>query len=279
MTETSIAERRTAFRRLHESGCFVIPNPWDTGSARYLASLGFPALATTSAGAAWAMGFADGETPREKMLAHIAEIVAATDLPVNADFEGAYADAPEALGEAVRLCAQTGVAGLSVEDFTGDRADPIYPFPVAVARMRAARAALDADGGGVMLVGRAEGLIRNRPDFSDILRRLAAFAEAGADCLYAPGLTSREQVASVVAAVAPKPVNVLVGVPGLFTVAELADLGVRRISVGGSLARSAWGGFMRAAQMIAAEGRFEGFAEAAPSAALNALFRGRGEIG
>jgi len=272
--DETIAARRADFRRLHDAGCFVIPNPWDAGSARYLASLGFRALATTSAGAAWAMGHADGDTPREKMLAHIADIVAATDLPVNADFEGAFADDADVLAESVRLCVGTGVAGLSVEDFTGDHADPIYPFDHAVDRIRAARAAIDSSGEAVMLVGRAEGLIRNRPDLREILYRLEAFADAGADCLYAPGLTAPGQVAEVVAAVAPRPVNVLVGVPGLFTVAELADLGVRRISVGGSLARTAWGGFMQAAQRIATEGRFDGFAGAAPSAALNALFRG-----
>ncbi|HEX2216263.1 MAG TPA: isocitrate lyase/phosphoenolpyruvate mutase family protein, partial [Xanthobacteraceae bacterium] len=220
MTDTT--ERRRAFRRLHESGCFVIPNPWDVGSARYLASLGFKALATTSAGAAWAMGYADGQTPREKMLAHIAEIVRATDLPVNADFEGAYADDPEAVAEGVRLCVQTGVAGLSVEDFTGDRADPIYDFDIAVARVRAARAVIDASGAEVLLVGRAEGLIRNRPDFDDILRRLRAYSGAGADCLYAPGLTTREQIIAVVEAVAPKPVNVLMGQPSPLTVNDLA---------------------------------------------------------
>jgi 2-methylisocitrate lyase-like PEP mutase family enzyme len=270
---TSIAERRRAFRQLHESGCFVIPNPWDVGSARYLASLGFKALATTSAGAAWAMGYADSQTPREKMLAHIAEIVQATDLPVNADFEGAYADDADALAEAVRLCIETGVAGLSIEDFTGDRADPIYPFAQSVERVAAARAAIDKAGGDVLLVGRAEGLIRNRPDFEEIIRRLAAYKEAGADCLYAPGLTTAEQIAAVVAAAAPKPVNVLMGTPSPLTVADLAALGVRRISVGGSLARAAWGGFMRAAKQIAEEGNFNGFADAAPSAAMNTLLR------
>jgi 2-methylisocitrate lyase-like PEP mutase family enzyme len=268
---SSIAERRRNFRQLHESGCFVIPNPWDVGSARYLASLGFPALATTSAGAAWAMGYADGSTPRDKMLAHIADIVQATDLPVNADFEGAYADDPAALAEAVRLCVETGVAGLSVEDFTGNRIDPIYPFDDAVARVAAARTAIDKAGGEVLLVGRAEGLIRNRPDFEEILRRLVAYKNAGADCLYAPGLTKAEQISAVVAAAAPKPVNVLMGTPSPLTVADLAALGVRRISVGGSLARAAWGGFMRAARQIAEHGNFNGFAEAAPGAAMNAL--------
>lgn len=274
---STIAERRRTFRQLHESGCFVIPNPWDVGSARYLASLGFKALATTSAGAAWAMGYADGQTPRQKMLDHIAQIVDATDLPVNADFEGAYADDPAALAEGVRLCVETGVAGLSVEDYTGDRADPIYPFDLAVARVRAAREAIDRADADVLLVGRAEGLIRNRPDFDEIIRRLVAYKEAGADCLYAPGLTTAEQISAVVAAAAPKPVNVLVGAPSALTVADLAALGVRRISVGGALARSAWGGFIRAAKQIAEEGNFNAFADAAPSAPLNALMSRRGQ--
>jgi len=272
---TTIADRRKTFRQLHESGCFVIPNPWDAGSARYLASLGFKALATTSAGAAWSMGYADGQTPREKMLTHIAEIVQATDLPVNADFEGAYADDPQALAEGVRLCIETGVAGLSIEDFTGDRTDPLYAFDDSVARVRAARAAIDKAGGDVLLVGRAEGLIRNRPDFDDILRRLAAYRDAGADCLYAPGLTTAEQISAVVAVARPKPVNVLMGQPSALTVADLAALGVRRISVGGALARSAWGGFMRAARQIAEQGSFNGFTDAAPSAPLNTLLANR----
>ena len=268
---SDIADKRRAFRQLHESGCFVIPNPWDVGSARYLASLDFKALATTSAGAAWAMGYADSQTPRDKMLSHIAEIVEATELPVNADFEGAYADDPEALSEGVRLCVETGVAGLSVEDFTGDRSNPIYDLDTSVARMKAARAAIDKSRADVMLVGRAEGLIRNRPDFDDIIRRLVAYSGTGADCLYAPGLTTREQIAAVVEAVAPKPVNVLMGAPSPLTVKDLTELGVRRISVGGSLARSAWGGFMRAAKQIADDGNFNGFADAAPGAKLNKL--------
>ncbi|HET9903788.1 MAG TPA: isocitrate lyase/phosphoenolpyruvate mutase family protein [Xanthobacteraceae bacterium] len=269
---TTTAERRRIFRQLHEAGCFVIPNPWDVGSARYLKSLGFKALATTSAGAAWSMGYADGRTPPAQMLAHIREIVEATDLPVNADFEGGYVDAPDALQRAVRDCMDTGVAGLSIEDYTGDRNDPIYPFDLAVARIAAARAAIDRAGGEVLLVGRAEGLIRNRPDFDEILRRLKAYAAAGADCLYAPGLKTREEIAAVVAAAAPKPVNVLMGTPSPLTVADLAALGVRRISVGGSLARSAWGGLMRAAKRIAEAGDFNGFADAASGPELNALF-------
>lgn len=266
-----IADKRRAFRALHAQGCFVIPNPYDVGSARYLASLGFKALATTSAGAAWAMGYADGGVPRDEMLAHITAVVRATPLPVNADYEGAHAHDPAAVAEGVRLCIETGVAGLSVEDYTNDPANPLYDFDVAVARVRAARAAIDKSGGDVMLVGRAEGLIRNRPDFDDILRRLVAFSNAGSDCLYAPGLTTREQIAAVVKAVAPKPVNVLMGSPSALTVKDLADLGVRRISVGGSLARAAWGGFTRAARQIAEQGNFNGFADATPGGELNKL--------
>lgn len=267
----SVADKRRAFRALHEGGCFVIPNPWDIGGAKYLQHLGFKALATTSAGAAWTMGYADGDTPRDRMLAHIAEIVAATDLPVNADFEGAHADAPQAVAEGVRLCIDTGVAGLSVEDYTNDAAAPLYALEHAVARVRASRQAIDRAGADVLLVGRAEGLIRSRPDFEDILRRLRAYSAAGADVLYAPGLRTREQIAAVVAAVAPKPVNVLMGTPSALRVDDLAAMGVRRISVGGSLARTAWGAFARAARDIAEHGRFDAFAEAMPSAELNTL--------
>jgi 2-methylisocitrate lyase-like PEP mutase family enzyme len=269
----STVEKRRSFRRLHESGCFVIPNPWDVGTTRYLQHLGFKALATTSAGAAWAMGFADGAVPRDKMLAHIREIVAATELPVNADFEGGYADAPDGVAESVRLCVDTGVAGLSIEDYTGDKADPLYDLDFAVARMRAARQAIDVSGGDVLLTGRAEGFIRGRADLDDMIRRLLAYSAAGADCLYAPGITTREQIAAVVNAVTPKPVNVLMGGPSELTVADLAGLGVRRISIGGALARAAWGGFIRAARQIAEHGRFDAFADAAPSAELNGLFR------
>ncbi|MCC7346703.1 MAG: isocitrate lyase/phosphoenolpyruvate mutase family protein [Variibacter sp.] len=270
---STIAERRQAFRALHQSGCFVIPNPFDVGSARYLAALGFKALATTSAGAAWAMGYADGSVPRDEMLAHIAAIVRATDLPVNADYEGAHAHDPAAVAEGVRLCIETGVAGLSVEDYTNDRDNPIYDFELSVARVKAARAAIDKAGGDVLLVGRAEGLIRNRPNFDDILRRLVAFSNAGADCLYAPGLTTAEQISKVVEAVAPKPVNVLMGQPSALTVKDLTALGVRRISVGGALARAAWGGLARAAQRILQQGDFNGFADAMPGTELNTLMR------
>jgi 2-methylisocitrate lyase-like PEP mutase family enzyme len=268
----TIAEKRAGFRRLHESGCFVIPNPWDVGSARYLQSMGFKALATTSAGFAWARGVSDGRITRDMALAHYAELAAAVDIPLNADFEGGFADAPEDVAESVRLCVQTGVAGLSIEDFTGDRANPLYPFDLAVARIKATRAAIDKAGGDVLLTGRSEGFIRGKPDLDETLRRLKAFADAGADCLYAPGISTREQIAAVVQAVAPKPVNLLMGTPSELTVQDCADLGVRRISVGGSLARSAWGGFIRAARQIMESGSFNGFADAAPSTELNKLF-------
>ena len=273
MTHDTIAARRQAFRQLHAAGCFVIPNPWDAGSARYLADLGFQALATTSSGAAWSHARPDGGLALEATLAHLREMVAATELPVNADFEGGFA--PDAVGVArnVRLAIATGVAGLSIEDSTGDAARPLRDLGAAVERMKAARAAIDESGTGVLLVGRAENFIAGVPDLADAIRRLQAYAEAGADCLYAPGIQTREQIAAVVAAVAPKPVNLLVGSASPLTLADIAALGVRRVSVGGALARSAWGGFMRAAQLIAKEGRFDGFAQAASGAELNAFFR------
>ena len=259
------AEKRTAFRRLHESGCFVIPNPWDIGTTRYLQNMGFKALATTSAGFAWSRGLADGGVTLDAMLAHIAELSAAADIPFNADFEGGYAHEPAGVAESVRLCCATGVSGLSIEDFTGDREKPLYDFDVAVARIKAAREAIDKAGGGVLLTGRSEGFIRNRPDMDETIRRLQAYAAAGADCLYAPGIATREQTAAVVKAVAPKPVNLLVGSPLDLTVSDIAGLGVRRISIGGALARAAWGGTMRTMKLIA-EGSFKGFADAAPGA-------------
>jgi 2-methylisocitrate lyase-like PEP mutase family enzyme len=270
---SSIADRRASFRRLHESGCFVIPNPWDVGTARYLASLGFKALATTSAGFAFSRGLPDNNVSRDAVLAHIAEIVAATDLPVNADFEGGFARDPDGVAESVRLCAATGVAGLSIEDSTGAPDRPLYDLDQSVARMRAARAALDRTAPDVLLVGRAECFIVGRPDLDDAIRRLRAYAAAGADCLYAPGLRTREQIAAVVDAVTPKPLNVLVGAPLGFTVADLGALGVRRVSLGGSLARVAWGAFMRAAKDLAEHGRFDALQDAAPHPELNTLFR------
>ena len=269
---TEIAGRRQAFRQLHGSGCFVIPNPWDTGSARWLQGLGFKALATTSSGLAWSLGRADGGLSRDTVLGHLRELVAATDLPVNADFESGFAADAEGVAESVRLAVATGVAGLSIEDATGDPAHPIHGIDVAVARLRAARRAIDAAGGDTLLVGRAENFLVGRPDLDDTLRRLRAYAEAGADCLYAPGIKSREQIAAVVAAVAPKPVNLLVGAASDLTLADIAALGVRRVSVGGAMARAAWGGFMRAARTLADEGRFDGFADAASGGELNAFF-------
>ncbi len=270
----SIAEKRSNFRRLHEQGCFVIPNPWDVGTARYLQHLGFKALATTSAGAAFAMGRPDNEmVTRDDMLAHIRMIVDASDLPVNADFESGYAHAPEQVAENVKLCVATGVAGLSIEDNAGSRAKPLYDLDVAVERIRAARAAIDASGTGVLLTGRAECYLVGRPNLQEAIDRLVAYAQAGADCLYAPGIRTREEIAAVVLAVAPKPVNVLIGQPTELTLTDLAELGVRRVSVGSAMARAAWGGFIRAARSISEHGRFDGFADAAPHAELNKFFR------
>jgi len=268
----TIAEKRADFRALHAAGCFVLPNPWDAGSARYLQGLGFKALATTSSGFAWSRGHADNSLPREAILAHLRVIVEATDLPVNADFESGFGADPAAVGESVGLAVDTGVAGLSVEDSTGDDAAPLMPVEVAVERMRAARRAIDERGGDTLLVGRAENFVAGVPDLDDAIARLQAYAQAGADCLYAPGIQTREQIAAVVAAVAPKPVNVLIGANSAFTLDDLAALGVRRVSVGGALARTAWGGFMHAAQRLA-EGHFDGFEGAASGATLNAFFR------
>ena len=269
---TDIAARRRAFRELHAAGCFVIPNPWDAGSARYLASLGFKALATTSAGFAWSQAQADGAIPRDAVLAHLREMVAATGLPVNADFEDGYGETPRDVGESVRLAVATGVAGLSIEDATGDPARPIHDLDMAVARLREAREAIDSTGGDTLLVGRCENFLHGRPDLADTITRLRAYAAAGADCLYAPAIKSREHIAEIVAAVAPKPVNLLVGATSELTLADIAALGVRRVSVGGGMARAAWGGFMRAAKSIAEQGTFDGFAGSATSAELNGLF-------
>ena len=271
----TIADKRRTFRKLHEAGCFVIPNPWDIGSAHYLQHLGFKALATTSAGFAFTRALADGAVPRDLMLAHIREIVEATDLPVNADFEAGYARDAAGVAESVRLCAETGVAGLSVEDATGEREQPLYDLDTAVERMRAARAAIDRAGGDVLLVGRCECYLVGKPDIAETVARLKAYSGAGADCLYAPGIRTREEVAAVVAAAAPKPVNVIRASAAGLNVAELAALGVRRISVGSALARAAWGALMKAAKEILADGRFDELAGAAPHAELNELFRAR----
>lgn len=269
----SVAEKRADFRALHEKGCFVIPNPWDTGSARYLEGLGFKALATTSSGFAWSRGQADGALSRAQMLDHLRELVAATGLPVNADFENGFAADAQGVAESVRLAIETGVAGLSIEDSTGNAADPLFPIDVAAERMRAARQAIDASGADVLLIGRAENFFAGRPDLDDAIARLKAYADAGADCLYAPGIKTREQIAAVVAAVAPKPVNLLVGGTSELSMVDISELGVRRVSVGGGMARAAWGGFMRAARTLADEGRFDGFADAATGSELDAFFR------
>ena len=271
-TRPSIAARRQAFHDLHRSGCFIIPNPWDVGSARYLQGLGFPALATTSSGYAWSQGRPDNGVARTAVLAHLREIVAATDVPVNADFESGFGADAAGVAESVSLALETGVAGLSIEDSTGDAAAPLFPLDIAVERLRAARRAIDGAGGDALLVGRAECFLVGRPDLQETLERLKAYARAGADCLYAPGIRTREQIAAVVAAVAPKPVNLLIGATSDLTLADVAALGVRRISVGGALARTAWGGFMRAARTLAETGRFDGFAGAAAGAELNGWF-------
>lgn len=271
-THPSTSAKRSAFRALHQSGCFVLPNPWDAGSANALAALGFKALATTSSGHAWSCARADGQLSRDETLAHLLYMAAATDLPINADFESGFAQTPEGVAESVRMAIDTGVAGLSIEDSTGDPQAPLRDVAEAVQRIRAARAAIDAAGGDTLLVGRAENFFIGRPDLGDTIARLQAYAQAGADCLYAPGIRTREQISAVVAAVAPKPVNVLIGWPSELTLQDLADIGVRRISVGGALARSAWGGFMQAARTIAQQGRFDGLANALPGSELNALF-------
>jgi len=271
----TVQEKRAAFRTLHERGCFVIPNPWDVGSAKMLAGLGFKALATTSSGFAWSQGRADTTVPRDVVLAHLRAIVGATDLPVNADFEGGYAADAKGVAESVRMAVDTGVAGLSIEDSTGDADNPLRDLDEAVSRIRAARAAIDEAGGGAMLVGRAENFIVNRPDINDVVRRLRAYSEAGADCLYAPGIKTREHIIAVVTAVAPKPVNLLIGAQGDLTLKDAEAMGVRRISVGGALARTAWGGFVRAAKMIAEEGRFDGLATAMPGRELDGFFGSR----
>lgn len=272
MAHRTVFEKRAAFRALHQSGCFVLPNPWDVGSARALEGMGFKALATTSSGHAWSCARADGRLSRAETLAHLREMVRASDLPINADFESGFADTPEGVAESVRMAVETGVAGISIEDSTGLVQAPLRDLADAVARMRAARAAIDATGGETLLIGRAENFFVGRPDLDDAIARLKAYAEAGADCLYAPGIKTREQIRAVVAALAPKPVNVLIGWASDMGLQDLAELGVRRVSVGGALARTAWGGFLRAARGIAEEGRFDGFDGAAAGADLNALF-------
>jgi 2-methylisocitrate lyase-like PEP mutase family enzyme len=262
------ADRCQVFRQLHESGCFVIPNPWDVGSARMLAQLGFRALATTSSGFAWSLGRQDHGIPLESTLAHVRAISQAVEIPVSADFKDGFASDPDAVGANVAAATTTGLAGLSIEDSTGDPSSPLYDFSLAVERIRAARRAIEDSGTGMVLTGRSEGFIVGRPDLTETIRRLTAFAEAGADCLFAPGLRSIADIKAVVAAVAPKPVNVLVG-SDFSTVAELTEAGVRRISVGGALARTAWTGFLQAAREIADQGTFAGLSKAVPFAEIN----------
>lgn len=249
-----------AFRQLHAEGCFVMPNPWDLGSAQALQQLGFAALATTSAGFAWTLGRPDNGITLDQSLEHLRAVAAHVDVPVNADFEGGYAVDPIGVRENVTLAVGTGIAGLSIEDSTGDPDAPLFDLELAVDRIRAAREAIDASGTGAVLTGRSEGFVVGRPDLDETLRRLRAYADAGADCLYAPRLTTVEQVSAVVAAVAPKPVNLLINAPSM-TVAEAAELGVRRISVGGTLARTAWAGFLAAAREIAGAGTFSAFTQ------------------
>src|SRR5580698_5235565 len=264
-------DKRATFRKLHESGCFVIPNPYDVGSAKALQHMGFKALASTSAGFAWTIGKADNRVTLEDVLTHLTALCGAVDLPVNADFEGGFAHEPEKVGANVAAAAKTGVAGLSIEDSTGDAAKPLYERAYAIERIKAARAAIDADKSGVLLTGRCEGFLVGQADLDMVIDRLKAYSDAGADCLYAPGIRTKEQIAAVVKAVHPKPMNFLQGWPGL-SVAEAAALGVRRISVGGSLARTAWAGFMRAAREMAEQGTFTELGNGYPGGELNKMF-------
>ncbi|HEY2962516.1 MAG TPA: isocitrate lyase/phosphoenolpyruvate mutase family protein [Pyrinomonadaceae bacterium] len=267
------------FRELHKSGCFVLPNPWDAGSAVYLHHLGFKALATTSSGFAFSRGLPDDvrANPRDSVLAHFREIVAATPLPINADFQNGHADEPERVAENVALCVATGVAGLSVEDSTGDQSKPLYDLEIAIERIKAARRAIDQSGVPVVLTARCEAwLVGDSDPFATSMKRLTAYADAGAECLYAPGVTKPDEISAIVKAVSPKPVNVIVSRPDPnLTVSKLADLGVRRISVGSGLARVAWGAFIRAAQEIATAGTFAALGDAASGVELNNLFRSR----
>jgi 2-methylisocitrate lyase-like PEP mutase family enzyme len=275
----NISERRANFRKLHETGCFLIPNSWDVGSARYLQHLGFKAIATTSAGFAFSRGLPDNTVPRDVVLAHIREVVEAVDLPVNADFENGFAHSPDEVSENVRLAVETGLCGLSIEDSTGDKAKPLYELDDAVTRIKAARAAIDKSGTDVILVGRAECFLLGRPEIGEVTRRLKAYSDAGADCLYAPGIRAPDHIKAVVKAVAPKPVNLLIGGPIGLTMRDAAAMGVRRVSVGGALARAAWGGFVHAAKELAEKGTFDALADAVPHGELNEFFRpwaGRG---
>ena len=266
----SAEQKRADFRKLHKSGCFALPNPWDIGTAKYLQHLGFKAIATTSAGFAFSRGLSDGSVKRDEMLAHIRELVEATDLPVNADFENGYADEPNWCAENARLCADTGVAGLSIEDAADRKESPLYDVDLAVERIHAVREALH--GTNVLLVGRAEGFLVGREKIDNVIKRLIAYSEAGADCLYAPGFKDRDSNKAIIEAVAPKPVNLLIGGPGGLTMRDAAELGARRVSVGGAFARAGWGGFIRSAKELMEKGTFDELAHAASYAELQKLF-------
>ncbi len=282
VTKDFYASRRAAYRRLHEQGCFVQPNPWDAGTARWLQAQGFPALATTSAGFAWTKGRSDMDVPLDMMLGHIAELVEAVpELPVNADFENGYADDEETLARNIKLCIATGVAGLSIEDATGDPANPLYDLETAVSRIKAARKAVDETGSGVMLTARAEAFLHGHPDpLPEVCKRLAAFADAGADVLYAPGPRTAGDMREVIAAAGGKPVNIIVFADIGMSVDDIARLGARRISIGSALAKAAWTGFIDATRLLAEKGSFSGFASNVPSTVLNGFFdkdmKGRG---
>ena len=269
----SVSKCSRAFHQLHASGCFVIPNPWDVGSARALARLGFPALATTSSGFAWSIGRPDNGVTLEQALAHVRSIVESVDVPVSADFEGGFAIAPTAVAANVARATATGLAGLSIEDSTGDLTHPLFDFHLALERVQAAREAIDESGTGALLTARSEGFIVGRPDLAETIRRLTAYADAGADCLFAPGIRTRDDIVAIVDAVSPKPVNVLAG-SDFATVAQLRDMGVRRISVGGALARTAWTGFLQAAHEIAESGAFATLGRAITFDEMNQMFRG-----
>ncbi len=272
MTDARTADLRRRFHTLHRSGCFVSPNPWDVGSARLLTSLGFKALATTSSGFAWSTGRLDHQIIVDDALEHLYEMTAAVDVPISADFEGGFAvDPGDVEANVSRAVENTAVAGLSIEDSSGDANAPLFDFSLAVERVAAARQAMDREMSGAFLIARSEGFIAGRPDLDETIRRLTAFSEAGADCLFAPGIRTEEQISAIVNAVAPKPVNVLVSAP-FITVSRLAELGVRRVSVGGALARTAWTGFLRAARELADHGTFTALGEAIPAAELSSLF-------
>lgn len=272
MSTSALQDRHAAFRRLHESGCFVLPNPWDIGSARALEKLGFKALATTSSGHAWSCGQPDGAMSREQVLAHIRMLVQATQLPVNADFESGFGRDPEGVHESVLMAVDTGASGISIEDSTSDAEQPLRSIEESVARLKAARRAIESTGSGVLLIGRAENFFVGRPDLDDTVARIRAYADAGADCLYAPGIKTPAQIEAIVAAAGGKPVNLLIGSPTDMTLQDAEALGVRRISVGGGLARSAWSGFLDASRALVERGDFSALAGSPSGAQMNGMF-------